>query len=117
MYISPADRGAKLDSCSCCNAEKAWSVEHLWASRFVAWYNHEHRHRGIRFVSPAERHAGEITTSLRNDMRCISTHEPPIRTAGPDTRATGVTAVTLDPQRESVVDAAIIAEKESASAA
>jgi len=29
-----------------------------WASRFVSWYNHEHRHSGIRYVSPAERHAG-----------------------------------------------------------
>jgi putative transposase len=29
-----------------------------WASNFVAWYNHEHRHSGIRYVSPAERHAG-----------------------------------------------------------
>jgi hypothetical protein len=23
---------------------------------FVAWYNHEHRHRAIRFVTPSERH-------------------------------------------------------------
>jgi transposase InsO family protein len=29
-----------------------------WATRFVHWYNHEHRHSGIRHVSPAERHAG-----------------------------------------------------------
>jgi putative transposase len=31
------------------NLEKARG----WASRFVAWYNHEHRHSGIRYVSPA----------------------------------------------------------------
>src|SRR5207245_161770 len=30
----------------------------LWAARFVHWYNHEHRHSGIRYVSPAQRHAG-----------------------------------------------------------
>ena len=26
---------------------------------FVHWYNHEHRHSGIRYVTPAQRHAGE----------------------------------------------------------
>jgi transposase InsO family protein len=29
-----------------------------WALRFVRWYNHEHKHRNLKFVSPAERHAG-----------------------------------------------------------
>jgi transposase InsO family protein len=27
-----------------------------WVQRFVAWYNGEHRHSGIRFVTPDERH-------------------------------------------------------------
>ncbi len=26
---------------------------------FVQWYRHEHRHSGIKFVTPAQRHAGE----------------------------------------------------------
>ena len=30
-----------------------------WATRFVAWYNTEHRHSAIRFVTPTERHTGE----------------------------------------------------------
>ena len=30
-----------------------------WASRFVRWYNHDPLHSGIRYVSPAQRHAGE----------------------------------------------------------
>lgn len=29
-----------------------------WVEQFVAWYNHEHLHSGIRFVAPAARHAG-----------------------------------------------------------
>jgi transposase InsO family protein len=29
-----------------------------WVAGFVAWYNHEHRHSGIQFVTPAQRHAG-----------------------------------------------------------
>ena len=30
----------------------------VWVQRFVAWYNTEHRHSGIQFVTPAQRHAG-----------------------------------------------------------
>jgi putative transposase len=30
----------------------------LWVAAFVRWYNYEHRHSGIRFVTPEERHQG-----------------------------------------------------------
>jgi transposase InsO family protein len=30
-----------------------------WVEGFVGWYNREHRHSGIRFVTPEERHAGK----------------------------------------------------------
>lgn len=38
--------------------------EHLlaarqWVCAFVHWYNEEHRHSAIRFVTPAQRHAGQ----------------------------------------------------------
>jgi hypothetical protein len=29
------------------------------AGRFVHWYNEQHRHSGIRYVTPAQRHAGQ----------------------------------------------------------
>jgi putative transposase len=29
-----------------------------WVARFVSWYNSEHRHSAIRFVTPDERHSG-----------------------------------------------------------
>lgn len=29
-----------------------------WVLRFARWYNHEHKHRNLKFVSPAERHRG-----------------------------------------------------------
>jgi putative transposase len=30
-----------------------------WVSSFVDWYNHQHRHSGIKFVTPQQRHCGE----------------------------------------------------------
>lgn len=35
-----------------------------WVLEFVRWYNEEHRHSGIRFVTPVERHRGEDKTIL-----------------------------------------------------
>ena len=31
----------------------------LWVVDFVEWYNHRHRHSGIKFVTPHQRHNGE----------------------------------------------------------
>lgn len=36
-----------------------------WVRRFVAWYNTEHRHSGINFVTPDERHRGVEEHVLR----------------------------------------------------
>ncbi|UXI66930.1 IS3 family transposase [Tahibacter amnicola] len=36
-----------------------------WAADFVHWYNGEHRHSGIQFVTPAQRHRGEDHAILR----------------------------------------------------
>lgn len=32
---------------------------HIWVKHFVEWYNNEHRHSGIQFVTPTQRHNGE----------------------------------------------------------
>ena len=37
-----------------------------WMTSFVQWYNHEHRHSAIGFVTPGQRHAGLDKTLLRN---------------------------------------------------
>ena len=31
----------------------------LWVKEFVQWYNHDHRHSRIKFVTPQQRHTGE----------------------------------------------------------
>ncbi len=35
-----------------------------WVEAFVTWYNEEHLHSGIRFVTPASRHRGEDVAQL-----------------------------------------------------
>jgi transposase InsO family protein len=37
-----------------------------WVAGFADWYNHEHRHSAIQFVTPAQRHAGLDTAILVN---------------------------------------------------
>jgi len=37
-----------------------------WVSGFVQWYNHEHRHSGIKFTTPHERHTGKDVEVLAN---------------------------------------------------
>ena len=35
-----------------------------WVTRFVTWYNHEHQHSGIGYVTPADRHTGDDVAIL-----------------------------------------------------
>jgi transposase InsO family protein len=35
------------------------SVARIWVERFVSWYNNEHRHSEINFVTPAQKYRGE----------------------------------------------------------
>jgi transposase InsO family protein len=37
----------------------------IWMANFVAWYNHEHRHSGIRYVTPEQRYTGADIEVLR----------------------------------------------------
>ena len=36
-----------------------------WVASFVDWYNHQHRHSGIKFVAPHERHSGQAVGICR----------------------------------------------------
>lgn len=40
-----------------------------WVGDFVAWYNHEHLHSGIGFVTPSSRHAGDDVATLQARRR------------------------------------------------
>ncbi len=40
-----------------------------WVAAFMSWYNDQHRHRGIPFVTPSQRHSGEAVEICRNRAR------------------------------------------------
>lgn len=41
----------------------------IWVIRFVTWYNEEHRHSGLKYVTPMQRHRGLDQTLLANRTR------------------------------------------------
>ena len=79
-----------------------------WAADFAQWYNHEHRHSGIRYVTPAQRHAGEDRPLLaaRHALYQQARETNPRRWSGRTRDWTPIGAVTLNPERDSVVAAA-----------
>ncbi len=40
-----------------------------WVASFVHWYNDDHQHSGIRFVTPSQRHDGRETAILAQRHR------------------------------------------------
>ena len=78
-----------------------------WAMAFVRWYNHEHRHSGIRYVTPAQRHAGEDHPILaaRHALYEQSRERNPARWSRHTRNWSVPGPVTLNPERDSVVTA------------
>lgn len=72
-----------------------------WAAPFVRWYNEVHLRSGIRYVTPAQRHAGEDAGILG---RRHQTYQA-ARTANPGRRSrktrdwSFIATVTLNPDR------------------
>ena len=84
-----------------------------WVSDFVAWYNHNHRHSGIRYVSPAQRHAGEDRDILskRHALYIKARAANPRRWARHTRNWQPIEVVTLNPERDSLVGAAAEQDK------
>jgi len=41
------------------------SAAREWVSKFVSWYNYQHLHSGVKFVTPIQRHEGDEEEILR----------------------------------------------------
>ena len=73
-----------------------------WCARFVKWYRFEHHHSGIKFLTPAERHAGKGALILENRRKVyeVAKAAHPERWNGRNTRNwDDITEVYLNPDR------------------
>ena len=70
-----------------------------WVERFVAWYNHEHRHSAIRFVTPHQRHTGHDRELLnrRHALYLEARARRPERWRGRTRNWTPIGSVWLNP--------------------
>jgi putative transposase len=78
-----------------------------WAAGFVHWYNVDHHHSGIRYVSPNERHDGRDVGILaaRHALYLKARDRNPARWSGKTRNWSHIGVVTLNPERDSVVTA------------
>nr|KAJ8746232.1 transposase [Delftia sp. PS-11] len=74
-----------------------------WATQFVHWYNLEHRHSGIRYVTPAQRHSGQDVQILkhRHELYQRARQEHPARWARHTRNWDHIAVVKLNSERDS----------------
>ena len=72
-----------------------------WVGTFVRWYNEEHRHSAIKFVTPAQRHAGLDGALLRKRAEVYEAAKAirPERWSGNTRSWEPVTTVHLNPEK------------------
>jgi len=75
-----------------------------WVTDFVAWYNDDHQHSGIRFVTPTERHDGRETALLarRHRVYLAARARHPGRWTGHTRNWTPIVEVRLNPEHGTV---------------
>ena len=86
-----------------------------WVSGFVAWYNAEHRHSGIRFVTPDERHDGREHAVLAHRVRVYerARSKNPNRWSRGTRNWSPTAAVFLNPKRDQETIAGALARAHS----
>jgi len=74
---------------------------HAWVHAFVRWYNTEHRHSAIRFVTPEVRHRVEDRAVLRSrhELYQAARARNPTRWSGKTRNWDPVGSVWLSPER------------------
>jgi D-arabinose 5-phosphate isomerase GutQ len=77
-----------------------------WAADFVRWYNREHRHSGIRYVTPQQRHDGQDKAILaaRHALYLQARQRNPARWSGDTRDWSHIAVVTLNPEHDAVVN-------------
>jgi transposase InsO family protein len=82
-----------------------------WVAMFVRWYNHEHRHSGIRFVTPEERHQGldHDILARRQALYEAKQAEHPRRWSGKVRNWEPIGVVHLNPERDTQLNSSVAA--------
>lgn len=77
-----------------------------WVRDFVNWYNNEHCHSRIRFVTPAQRHRGEDREVLANrtELYKQAKAKNPARWSGETRNWNQIGSVALNPEHDLVND-------------
>ena len=72
-----------------------------WVGALVRWYNEEHRHSAIRFVTPAQRHANldQHILARRQTLYEAARQRNPLRWTGPARNWQRIDTVHLNPDR------------------
>ena len=73
----------------------------VWVADFVKWYNHEHLHSAIKFVTPAQRHAGEdvVILAKRDQIYQTAKANYPQRWSGKTRNWQPIKEVLLNPDK------------------
>lgn len=73
----------------------------IWVGNFTEWYNNEHRHSRIKFVTPRERHEGEdkVILDKRAKLYQQKQKENPLRWSGATRNWGAIGSVSLNPDR------------------
>lgn len=82
-----------------------------WVEAFVNWYNTQHLHSAIRFVTPADRHAGRDIALLlrRRAVYARARARTPERWSGETRDWTPIPAVRLNPEPDVVIPTRCVA--------
>lgn len=81
-----------------------------WVHTFVRWYNQDHRHSSIRFVTPTERHSGKERDILtrREVLYAAAKVRHPERWSGKMRNWEPIDEVWLNPEKVEVLEGKII---------
>ena len=73
-----------------------------WVEAFVNWYNTEHKHSRINYVTPSERHSGKDKEILEHRAKVLMDHRQkrPERWSGKIRNCEPIGEVHLNPERE-----------------
>lgn len=85
----------------------------LWCQKFVRWYNHEHHHSGIKYLTPHQRHSGvdEKIIANRDKVYEAAKAKHPERWSGTTRDWSLPDKVYLNPEKDTKMEVTYEAEE------